>query len=408
MTGVDSPPQNPTVWSDPAPLTVSALNRLARERLESAIPLLWITGEVSNLTRAASGHCYFSLKDADCSVRCVMFRGRVAASGLQLVNGQQLDVRASATLYEARGEFQLQVDALRLAGLGSRFATLEALKQRLLAEGALDAARKRALPTMPRAVGIVTSPSGAAVRDLLTLLEQRMPSLRVVVYPTLVQGDSAPSTIAAAIELAGQRLEVDVLIVGRGGGSIEDLWAFNSEAVARAILACPLPVVSAVGHETDTVLSDLVADVRAPTPSAAATLVCPDHRQLLDYLTQQQQRLQRGMQMRLEDREQRLDHITARLLSPAQRVELQLARLAEWRARLSSAWLDRLEQRLDRLAGGLDLLSPHRVLERGYAWVSRGDGSVLRSVAGVASDERLDIHLADGTLPAVARPGSDV
>jgi len=382
-----------------APLSVTALNRLARTRLEAAIPLLWVTGEISNLVRAVSGHQYFSLKDAQSAVRCVLFRGRASSSEVVLANGQQVDVRASATLYEPRGEFQLQVDAVRLAGLGARFAALEALRRKLLAEGALDAERKRPLPTMPRAVGIVTSPSGAAIRDLLRILSERMPGLRVILYPALVQGDAAPDAIAEAIATAGRRAEVDVLVVGRGGGSIEDLWAFNTERVARALLACPIPTVSAVGHETDNLLSDLVADVRAPTPTAAAALVCPDRKRLIANLEQLWRRLQREMARRDETLGQRLDHLSARLMSPAQRIELQSQRLAVLRARLGTRWLDDAEARVARAAVALGLLSPERVLERGYVWVSDAAGQVVRRAATVAADEPLDLHFGDGVVP---------
>jgi len=381
------------------PLSVSALNRLARASLESNIPLMWVTGEVSNLVRAASGHQYFSLKDAQSAVRCVLFRGRADSSEVVLANGQQVDVRATATLYEPRGEFQLQVDSVRLAGLGARFAALEALRRQLLAEGALDASRKRALPAMPRAVGIVTSPAGAALRDLLRILGERMPGLRVILYPALVQGDTAPDSIADAIATAHRRDEVDVLIVGRGGGSIEDLWAFNTERVARAILACGIPVVSAVGHETDNLLSDQVADVRAPTPTAAAALVCPDRRQAIARLEQFWRRLQREMLRRDETLAQGLDNLAARLLSPAQRIELQLQRLALLRSRLGRRWLDDALARAERAAAALALLSPERVLERGYVWVSDAQGELVRRSAGLAAGADLDLHFADGTLP---------
>lgn len=382
-----------------APLSVSALNRLARSRLESTIPLMWVTGEVSNLVRAASGHQYFSLKDAQSAVRCVLFRGRAGSSEVVLANGQQVDVRASATLYEPRGEFQLQVDSVRLAGLGARFAALEALRRQLLAEGALDSERKRPLPAMPRAVGIVTSPSGAAIRDLLRILGERMPGLRVILYPALVQGDTAPESIAQAIAAASGRQEVDVLIVGRGGGSIEDLWAFNTERVARAILACGIPVVSAVGHETDTLLSDLVADLRAPTPTAAAALVCPDRRQSIARLEQLWRRLQREITRRDETLAQGLDNLAARLLSPAQRIELQLQRLAHLRSRLGRRWLDDAAARVERAAAALAMLSPERVLERGYVWVSDAGGQLVHRAGDLAAGDALDLHFADGTLP---------
>lgn len=400
MTDVDWTPF-PSTEPDPSvPLSVTALNRLARSRLEAAIPLLWVTGEVSNLVRAASGHQYFSLKDAQSAVRCVLFRSRHGGGGeVALTNGQQVDVRASATLYEARGEFQLRVEGVRLAGLGARFAALEALRQRLLAEGALDPARKRPLPAMPRSVGIVTSPTGAAIRDLLRILGERMPSLRVVLYPSLVQGDTAPESIAEAIETASARREVEVLIVGRGGGSIEDLWAFNTERVARALLACPIPTVSAVGHETDTLLSDLVADVRAPTPTAAAALVCPDRRALIDRLGTIWRRLRREMLRHDNDLAQRLDHLSARMLSPLQRVELQQERLALLRSRLDTRWLDGAATRVERAAAALTLLSPERVLERGYVWVSDARGEVVRVAAGLSGGDALELHFADGSVP---------
>lgn len=398
MTNVEG--EEPADLPDPGiPLSVSALNRLARACLEGGIPLLWVTGEVSNWVRAASGHQYFSLKDAQSAVRCVLFRGRTGASEVPLTNGQQVDVRASATLYEARGEFQLQVDSVRPAGLGARFAALEALRRQLLEEGALDASRKRALPFMPRAIGIVTSPSGAAIRDLLRILGERMPGLRVILYPALVQGDAAADSIVSALASASRRREVDVLIVGRGGGSIEDLWAFNTERVARAILACDIPVVSAVGHETDNLLSDWVADLRAPTPTAAAALVCPDRRQQIGRLEQIWRRLQRETQRRNETREQALDHLAARLLSPAQRIELQLQRLALLRARLAPRWLDRSATRLENAGAALALLSPARVLERGYVWVSDAQGQLVRHSVGLAENTALELHFADGTLP---------
>lgn len=394
-----SPPKTPADHAGAAPLSVAQLSRLVRQELERSMPLLWVTGEVSNLVRAASGHQYFSLKDATSQVRCVLFRNR-NASAAGLANGAQVDVRAVATLYEPRGEFQLQVDTVRLAGLGARFVALEALKRHLAAEGAFDVARKRALPVFPGCIGLVTSPSGAAVRDMLRLLGERMPGVGVIIYPSLVQGDSAPEQLAKAIATAGARAEIDVLIVGRGGGSIEDLWAFNSEMVARAILACPIPVVSAVGHETDTTLADWVADLRAPTPSAAAALACPDRRQLLQVLDQRQRRLQRAAAQVINAVEQRVDRAAGRLLSPAQRIGLQMERLNRLRERLDASWLEAAERRVEQIAAGLALLSPQRVLERGYAWISRPDGSVVRSASALGPDDPIWLHFADGRVGA--------
>ena len=251
-----------------APLSVTRLNALARRTLEQRLPLLWVAGEISNYTRAPSGHCYFTLKDERAQVRCVMFRTRAQALDWRPANGAQVEVRALPSFYEARGEFQLTVEFMRRAGLGVLFERFARLKARLAAEGLFVAQRKRALPRFPARIGLVTSPAGAALRDVLITLRRRMPRIPIVLYPTPVQGEGAAAQIAAMLGLAGRRGECDVLILCRGGGSIEDLWSFNEEAVARAIVACPIPVVCGVGHETDFTIADFVADVRAATPTA--------------------------------------------------------------------------------------------------------------------------------------------
>ena len=257
-------------------ISVAELNRLARGAVERGVPLVWVAGEISNFKRYDSGHCYFTLKDDAAQVDAVMFRHKAQNLDWKPDNGMQVEVRATATVDEARGKFQLVVDAMRRAGLGALYAAFEKLKARLEQEGLFDPALKRALPPFPRTVGVVTSPQAAALRDVITTLRRRMPGISVIIYPTPVQGEGAGAKIADAIALAGARAECDVVIVCRGGGSIEDLWAFNEEAVARAIRACPLPVVSGVGHETDFTIADFAADARAPTPTAAAELVSPD------------------------------------------------------------------------------------------------------------------------------------
>ncbi len=259
-----------------AVIGVAALNRTARDLLEHALPLMWIRGEVSNFTCAPSGHCYFTLKEAGAQVRCAMFRSRARLLDWQPQNGMQVEVRALVTLFEPRGEFQLNVEAVRRAGLGALYEAFERLKARLAAEGLFDAERKRPLPRFPRAIGIVTSPRAAALRDVLIIIARRMPCIPVLVYPTPVQGTGAGAFIAEAIQAASRRAECDVLIVCRGGGSIEDLWAFNEEIVARAIHACAMPVIAGIGHETDFTIADFVADHRAPTPSAAAETATAD------------------------------------------------------------------------------------------------------------------------------------
>src|SRR4051812_8897786 len=295
-------------------INVSELNRLAKELIERNLPLMWVAGEISNFTRATSGHCYFSLKDAQAQVRCVMFRHKAQLHDWKPENGMQIEVRATPSFYEARGEFQLNIEAMRRAGLGSLYAAFEQLKAKLAAEGLFAEEAKQILPRFPRAIGIVTSTQAAALRDVLTTLKRRMPSIPVFIYPAPVQGEGAAAKLAQAIATADARAECDVLIMCRGGGSIEDLWAFNEEVVARAIHACTLPVISAVGHETDFTIADFVADVRAPTPTAAAQLACPNCVDLREGAAHLYHRLKRVMERALERRMQHVDGLARRLV----------------------------------------------------------------------------------------------
>ena len=306
----------------PAVITVTELNREVRNLLEGSFPVLWVAGEISNFKRYDSGHCYFSLKDGGAQVRCVMFRNRAALIDFAPREGMQVEARAVVSLYEARGDFQLTIEALRPAGLGALFEAFEKLKKKLEAEGLFAAQRKRSLPKMPRAIGIVTSPAAAALRDMVTTLARRMPGIPVILYPTPVQGLDAGPQIAAAIRKAGARAEVDVLIVGRGGGSLEDLWAFNEEVVARAIADSPIPVVSGVGHETDFTIADFVADVRAATPTAAAELVSPNREEWLARLAQMRFRMRAMMERQLQQRMQRLDEVKPQVAQQLQQQKL--------------------------------------------------------------------------------------
>ncbi|MEI7447584.1 MAG: exodeoxyribonuclease VII large subunit, partial [Burkholderiales bacterium] len=291
-------------------VTVGQLNRAVAGLLERSFPLVWVSGEISNLTRAASGHWYFSLKDATASVRAVMFRGRNQHVPFVPANGDRVEVRAQVSLYEARGDFQLNVEQMREAGAGDLFQQFLRLKARLEAEGLFDEDRKRPIPPAPRCVGVVTSPQAAALRDVLTTLARRAPQVPVVLYPASVQGAQAPGELVRAVKAAGARGECDVLLLVRGGGSIEDLWAFNDEGLARAIAACPIPVISGVGHETDFTIADFVADLRAPTPTGAATRAVPDVGELRGALERDRRRLVLAWQRRLEQAEQRLDLAT--------------------------------------------------------------------------------------------------
>ena len=346
-------------------LSVSELNRMARRALESQLPLLWVEGEVSNFTRAASGHWYFSLKDAQAQVRCVMFRGRNQFADFTPANGDHVEIRALPSLYEARGEFQLGAEAMRRAGSGRLYEAFLKLKAKLGAEGLFDPANKRALPRFPRRLGIVTSPQAAALHDVLTALERRMPGLPVILYPTPVQGTGAGAQIAAAIRQAGARAECDVLLVCRGGGSLEDLWAFNDEAVARAIAASPMPVVSGVGHETDFTLADFAADLRAPTPTAAAELASPARQELLLQLGHLARQLQHQFARKQHGEMQRLDYLARRLVHPAEQLRRQKTELNQLAQRLHHASGTRLTREQLRLAGlNQRLVTPRHIIQR--------------------------------------------
>ena len=426
----------------PRVITVGELNRVARELIERNLPLVWVAGEISNLTRAASGHCYFSLKDAHAQVRCVIFRSKLVLHDWRPENGMQVEVRACPSFYEQRGEFQLNVEVIRRAGSGALYEAFERLKAKLRAEGLFDAGRKRELPRFPRTIGVITSLHAAALRDVLTTLKTRMPAISVIVYPTAVQGAGAAQQIAAAIRVADKRAECDLLILCRGGGSIEDLWAFNEEAVARALHSCRLPVVSAIGHETDFTIADFVADVRAPTPTAAAQMSSPHRDDLCRELAHRSQRLLRLGERALERRMQHLDLLARRLVHPGERVARQMSDLAHLARRMTGAWaqgwtsrqwrvrelsrdliglqpdlaalaahqhslaqrlrsaaghrLAKLDAALASLGSQLSHLNPHAVLARGYSMVESPDGAIVHDSAQVEPDDELKITFARG------------
>lgn len=406
-------------------LTVAELNRLARNLIEREFPLLWIAGEVSNLTRAPSGHWYFTLKDADAQVRCAMFRSRTQSLPWRLENGQQVEARALVTLYEARGEFQLNVESLRRAGLGKLYEAFLRLKEKLAAEGLFAEERKRALPRFPRRIGIVTSPRAAALRDVLVTLVRRAPALPCVVYPTLVQGADAADRIADAIRIAGERGECDLLLVVRGGGSLEDLWSFNEEVVARAIAASPIPVIAGIGHETDVAIADLAADRRAPTPTAAAELASAGWFEAAGETAQLGLALHAAMRADLERRMQRIDLLARQLVHPAERLARSRQRLEHLASRLAGAGqrlvarrrqgladvrlrlantrpnLERYRTRLARLAAGLNALNPQAALARGYALVRAPDGQLVRSQRQLAEGMALKLRFAEGGANAL-------
>jgi exodeoxyribonuclease VII large subunit len=432
---------DPTAAAPPV-LTVSALNQAVSRMLERSFPLAWISGEISNFTRAASGHWYFTLKDSAAQVRSVMFRGRAQYADFMPKEGDKVEVRALVTLYAPRGEYQLSVEAIRRAGVGNLYEAFLQLKAKLTAEGLFDPARKRPLPLFARTVGIVTSLQAAALRDVLTTLRRRSPHLTVILYPTPVQGEGSAQKIAQAIATASLRAECDVLLVCRGGGSIEDLWSFNHEAVARAIAGCTMPVISGVGHETDFTIADFAADLRAPTPTAAAEMASAPRAHWLDTLESMAEDMRRAMRRRLSEASQNLDWLSRRLVSPstyaahqrlklhamqlrlahATRTPLSMARyavnqldtrlraqlpdiaaerrrLAEQGRRLQAQAVAQQRQRrqaLTALASQLELLNPQRTLERGYAIITDGGGAVVRSPSQLRPKQVLALRLADG------------
>lgn len=426
--------------------TVSRLNREAKALLEDSFPLLWVEGEISSLSRPTSGHLYFSLKDSQAQVRCALFRGNQRGLSARPRDGMLVLVRARASLYEGRGDYQLIVETLEEAGEGALRRAFELLKNRLAAEGLFDAAHKKPLPRLPRRIGVITSPSGAVLHDILTTLQRRFPAIPVLLHPVPVQGEGAAERIAAMIGLAGRRRDCDVLIVARGGGSLEDLRAFNEEIVARTIHACPIPIVCGVGHETDFTIADFVADARAPTPTAAAEMLSPHQSDWLAALNQKERRLKQLARDRLRTAQQHLDYLSSRLVHPntrlfqlrdrlvtldqrlqhaaqqyfrhtGQRLQLLAARLMARnpRAGLREQTLrlthlrknlvahlqraqERSRERLQRAAQLLDTLSPLATLARGYAIVERPDGTVLRTARTVQVGEHVRARLAQGLL----------
>ncbi len=431
--------------------SVTRLNREVRAVLEGSFPLLWVQGEISNLARPASGHIYFSLKDQHSQVRCAMFRNRLRSMKFSPENGMEILARANVSLYEGRGEFQLIMEHMEPAGEGALQRAFEELKQRLLKEGLFEEAHKQAIPAFPTTIAVITSPSGAAVRDILQVLNRRFPLARVIIYPVPVQGETAAEKIVAALALAGQRQECDVIILARGGGSLEDLWSFNEEQVARAIYQCTIPVVSGIGHEIDFTIADFVADQRAPTPSAAAELVSPSSTELLSSLVQHKFNLSRIMRNKLDRMAQTLQQLEKRLPDPARELQnisqglddlnlrmqqamkstfahkraallqisseinrfnpLQLLRLHREKCQFLSAQLRHslahalktANTQIQHAAHALHTVSPLATLQRGYAIVTHGDNSIVREATQLKEGETITTQLARGQVQSLVK-----
>jgi exodeoxyribonuclease VII large subunit len=434
--------------------SVSRLNREVKLLLERGFGVIWLEAEISNFARPSSGHWYFSLKDASAQVRCCMFKQRNQLCAFTAKDGQKVLVRARIGMYEARGEYQLIVDNMEDAGLGALKRQFEELAARLTAEGLFAQERKRVLPPLPKRIGIITSPSGAAVHDILHVLARRFAAVPVMIYPVAVQGTTAHLEIIAAIATAAQRAECDVLILARGGGSLEDLWSFNHEGLARAIVASPIPIVSGVGHEVDFTIADFAADVRAPTPSAAAEIVVPDGIEWLATFERFDIRLRRAARRMLDGRVQRLRWLQGRaaLVSPAAKLAQQSQRLDELEQRLTRSWrqaladqrsalgelrtrlwqaspvarvqttaakhaalnarlrgamqqrVRRAQERLAPLVRTLNAVSPLATLERGYAIVAKADGGIVRETADAPPGSVIEARLANGSIRAKVLP----
>ncbi|GAA6943840.1 exodeoxyribonuclease VII large subunit [Helicobacter pylori] len=428
--------------------SVSQLNQSVRLMLENQLGAVWLTGEISNFSQPVSGHWYLSLKDENAQVRCAMFRMKNLRVSFRPTNGMQVLVRANVSLYEPRGDYQLIIESMHLAGEGLLMQQFEALKLKLAAEGLFAQHLKKNLPHFSKAVGIITSKTGAALQDILHILQRRDPSLKIIIYPTAVQGKDATTDIAQMIELANQRQEVDVLIVGRGGGSLEDLWCFNEEMVARAIFHSHLPVISAVGHETDVTIADFVADVRAPTPSAAAELVSRNQTELLQQLQYRRQRLEIALDRLFAEKRQKLKHLSLRLHNQHPQAQLRIQQqlitqlshrlqqslrhrwqkkaenltalsirlyknplplriqqyeqqLAQLKVRLNSHMnltLSLQQKQLAHLCGKLDSLSPLKVLARGYSITQNQQNFTIRSIKDVNVGEHIKTRLTDGNI----------
>lgn len=385
--------------------SVSRLNREVSQLLEHGMPTIWLEGELSNFARPASGHWYFSLKDRDAQVRCAMFRQRNARIPLVPKEGQRVLVRAQVSLYQPRGDFQLLIEHLEEAGIGDLRREFELLKSRLAAEGLFDEALKRPLPEIPRRIGVVTSPTGAALRDILHILRRRFPLAEVVIYPSAVQGRAAVPELLRALQQAATRAECDVLIIARGGGSIEDLWAFNDETLARRLREMPMPVVSGVGHEIDFTIADFVADVRAPTPSGAAELVSPDTAVWQSSFERLERRLRHGWQQRLLSRQRELQHLRQRLAlrHPGQQLRQNAQRLDDLEQRLRQYWHHASRarrQRFDAARRTLHAISPLATLDRGYAIITRDHEQVVRAVNELQAGEVIEARVARGRFTA--------
>ncbi len=381
-------------------LSVGDLNRAIASSLEAQFDTVLVSGEISNFKAYDSGHWYFSLKDDEGQIRCVMFRGRNSQVGFMPQSGDLVEVSASLGMYVPRGDVQLTIQGLRKAGMGGLYEAFLKLKAKLTKEGLFDLERKREIPSHPRAIGIITSPQAAALKDVLSTLQRRSPHIPIVIYPTLVQGPDAPAGIISAIQSANQEAAVDVILLVRGGGSIEDLWAFNDEQLAYAIAGSVIPIVSGVGHETDVTIADFVADLRAPTPTGAAELSAPRKDQLLQELAAIEQALYQRLMQRVEREAQTLDQLALRLSHALPNPDRMREQITSWQTRLQQAWsvqIDNFKRNQNHYQLQLEMLNPQRTLERGYAVILNPAMQAIRKPQDLNTQNQFEVRLADGS-----------
>ena len=388
------------VWS------VSQVNAFVRETIEGAFNPFWISGEIGNLLIHRSGHVYFTLKDANSQIKACWFGGAEQAQQLRLSNGTLVEAFGKLGVYEIRGEYQMNIRQVRLAGIGELVRQFEELKRKLESEGLFAPERKRPIPTLPRRIGVITSPTGAAIRDFLQIINRRFPNVHITIYPAQVQGNTAAAETAAGVEFFNRTSAADVLVITRGGGSMEDLWPFNSEHLARCVAASRIPVISAIGHEIDYTICDFVADLRAPTPSAAAELVIGRRAEFADSVERFAKDMQQCVTMRLQENRYRLDRAAGSYVfrEPLRMIEQRQQYLDELEFKMKKSCdftLDKAEAALERLSVALKILNPCKVLERGYAFVTDKSGRVITSSRQPAGS-KLDLHFADGVLPVTS------
>ncbi len=400
---INSTPINTSKPSETKVFSVKEINRLVRELLEQSFPSFWITGEISNFISASSGHWYFSLKDEEAQVRCTMFKNKNMAAEWIPKNGEKIEAKCLIGLYEARGEYQLNIEQIRHAGAGLLSEAFNQLKEKLLKEGLFEVSRKKPIPQFPRSIGVITSPTGAAIEDILITLKRRSPHIPIIIYPSLVQGKEAPPAIVRAIETANAREECDVLILARGGGSIEDLWAFNEEIVARAIVASKIPTITGVGHETDSTIADFVSDLRAPTPTGAAELITSHTFELIKTIQVYKNQLNKLIAGLIRELVQKIDYLEKRLVSPRQQIQRQKEQIYQYIQRINQSMKNVVIQyrlHIDKLKLNLDHLSPHAVLSRGYSIITDVDGQIVNNVTQLKLDDKIHIQLNHGQADA--------